>query len=143
MEVTRLSPRRAIDGDRVPEGHAQSPQAGHPECADREIVMIRIDLHLNGRVQLDAVLLLVDRDGLLSFGFDVRPQEFRFLLVQSENRRGRFEREEILIAVEQPHRIIGEMIAKLIVVADLKLFAGLDIAPQPHQIDRQLRAGAV
>ncbi len=48
VKVTGLAPRRTVHGEHVPKGHAERPETRHSQGPDREVLVIRVNLHLHG-----------------------------------------------------------------------------------------------
>ena len=126
MEAARRAAGRAVHGDERAvggggEGDAQRAQPGHAEGADGEVFVVGVNLHPHGLGELDPVLLLVSGDDALHFRFEVRTQQFRFLLVELQDDEAGLDGVEFLVAIEQLQRVAGGGVLEAVVVAGLEL----------------------
>ena len=140
MEVARLTARRAVHGHHVTERHTERPQTRHAQSAHREILVIRINLHLHRAGQFHPILLLVRGNRTFQLRQKVGIQQVRLFPMQLQNGRIVFENDEVLITIQQPQTVDRRLIAVTVRVALLELLPGFGILTQTHQIDTELRA---
>ena len=86
MEAAGGTSGGAVHRDHMSERYAESAQAGHAHCANSEIFVIGINLHLHRSIQLHLVLLLVGSDGALHLRFKIWTQQLCLFLLQTQDR---------------------------------------------------------
>ena len=142
VELSRRATRGAVHRDGVPAGsvesHSKGSQAWHAHGADREILVVGVDLDLHRLRKLVLVLLLKDVHRAPDFGLEVRAEGLVFLLMQLEDDSRSFHGLVIRVAVHQPERVDGGFVVVVVFVAEFELGSGFPGQAEAHQVDPKL-----